>query len=288
MAKIDWRDALKLETEVAILIEEQERNGVYFDKGKAIYFISLLEKLKREKYDLVRPFLSYEIIIKETKSKNELGEICYNHVKKIHLKNGNYAPSVSNWYDDPSIVLGEFSRIEIEEPSIGKRGLIINQLLKFGWKPKEFTEKGFPKLTNKGEPVETLEAVGSFGKDLSMWYTYSHRQSQIRGFLPHIREDGRISAQCDSCGTNTFRGKHRVVANIPRPTSVFGKEMRSLFRVRDGRVFVGADVAGLELRMLGHHMGDKEYIDLILHGDIHSHNQQLAGLPTRDNAKTFI
>ena len=28
--------------------------------------------------------------------------------------------------------------------------------------------------------------------------------------------------------------------------------------------------------------------DVILEGDIHSYNQQSAGLPTRDNAKTFI
>lgn len=29
------------------------------------------------------------------------------------------------------------------------------------------------------------------------------------------------------------------------------------------------------------------YRDILLEGDIHSHNQKLAGLPTRDNAKTF-
>lgn len=287
MARINWESALKLETEVAILIKEQEEYGVYFDHGKAVYYLFILEKLKKEKYKAVRPFLNYEIIIRETKLKGDK-ENNYNYVKKIRLLNGNYAAAVINWYDDPSIVSGPFSRIEIEEPSISKRGLIINQLLKFGWKPKEFTEKGFPKLTNKGEPVDTLEEVGTFGKDLSMWYTYAHRQSQIRGFLPHIREDGRISAQCDSCGTNTFRGKHRVVANIPRPTSIFGKEMRSLFRVREGRVFVGADVSGLELRMLAHHMNDAEYIRQILEGDIHTYNMNMACLHTRDQAKTFI
>ena len=64
--------------------------------------------------------------------------------------------------------------------------------------------------------------------------------------------------------------------------------MRSLFGVRESRVWVGADVSGLELRMLGHHMGDEDYINLILSGDIHSFNQKAAGLPTRDAAKTFI
>lgn len=80
--------------------------------------------------------------------------------------------------------------------------------------------------------------------------------------------------------------------------------------------FVGGDGAGLELRMLTHYLvsvskmlleqaeeaGDEkgiayygaalqsayEYREVLLNGDIHSHNQRLAGLPTRKSAKTFI
>jgi DNA polymerase I-like protein with 3'-5' exonuclease and polymerase domains len=40
--------------------------------------------------------------------------------------------------------------------------------------------------------------------------------------------------------------------------------------------------------MLAHYMQDEEYIGLILHGDIHTHTQNLAGLPSRNDAKTFI
>ena len=35
-------------------------------------------------------------------------------------------------------------------------------------------------------------------------------------------------------------------------------------------------------------MKDKKYIHQILHGDIHTTNQQMTGLETRDQAKTFI
>lgn len=80
--------------------------------------------------------------------------------------------------------------------------------------------------------------------------------------------------------------------------------------------FVGGDGAGLELRMLTHYLiaiskkllaeaeaiNDRvgiakykaglesayEYRRVLLEGDIHSHNQKLAGLPTRSQAKTFI
>lgn len=283
MAIIDWREALALERDVALLMVKQEKFGVYFNEGKAHFFISLLEKRKGEVYIEIRKDLSIEVINLEKK----VGEDC-GFVSKVRNKNGSYTKSVLSHYEDCDVVCGPFSRIRFEEPSLGKRALIINQLLKLGWKPEEFTEKGFPKLTNEDGPVDTLSAVGSFGKALSLWYIYSHRQSQIKGFLKHIRKDGRIAAICNSCATNTFRAKHKVVANIPRPSSIFGMEMRSLFSTREGRVWVGADASGLELRMLGHHMGDPDYIDLILTGDIHTHNQNLAGLPTRNDAKTFI
>jgi DNA polymerase-1 len=288
IARINWTEAILLEHEVAGIIRDQEEYGVYFNIAKAKYYISLLEKMKEEKYLLIRPHLNYEVIIEETKDKKEDRLSDYNYVRKIKLKNGEYTASVLNWFPDPDIVGAEFSRISIEEPSISKRQLIIKQLLSLGWKPEEFTETGLPKLTEKGLPVDTIAKVGDFGKDLADWYTYNHRQSQITGFLPYVRSDSRIAAQCQACATNTFRAKHRVVANIPRPTSTFGKEMRSLFGVREGRVFVGADLSGLELRMLCHHMNDAEYTAQVLTGDIHTFNKEKAGLFTRDQAKTFI
>lgn len=300
MAKIDWREGLELEQEVSKLIHEQETTGVYFDLDKAHNQINWLASEKDKLYKEIREYLTYDIVCKETsnsvtkiyKVSNFHYKLLYkgekNYVKNIKLKSGKYTSSVLNWFDDPSIIIGPFSRISIEEPSISKRTLIVKQLLALGWKPKEFSPKGAPKLTVKGEPVSTIIKVGSFGKALASWYTYNHRQSQIVGFLPYVRSDGRISAQLNPCGTNTFRARHRVVANIPRPTSIFGKEMRSLFCVPEGKVAINIDVAGLEIRMLAHHMKDPEYIKQILEGDIHSYNQEMAGLPTRDNAKTFF
>lgn len=68
----------------------------------------------------------------------------------------------------------------------------------------------------------------------------------------------------------------------------WGADCRNLFTVKEGRKLVGCDASGLELRCLAHYMNDEEYTDLILHGDIHTHNQHLAGLPARRDAKTFI
>jgi DNA polymerase I len=265
MAKISWESGLDLERDCAILLKEQEENGVYFDLEKALFLIEDLDRLKAEQEESVRPYFKFNVIPLEQKIQGE-----YKYISKIYLKNGDYTKSILSHYpENPFIVEGSFSRIEIEEPSISKRKIIIEQLLRLGWKPTTFTEKGFPKLTDKGEPVDTLLEVGDFGKALSMWYVYSHRQSQIKGFLPHVRLDGRIPSCLNSCATNTFRASHKIVANIPRPTSVYGKEMRSLFCVKPGRRFVGADLSGIEARLLAHHMNSPEYIDVILRGDVH-------------------
>jgi DNA polymerase I len=64
-----------------------------------------------------------------------------------------------------------------------------------------------------------------------------------------------------------------------------------MFGVRPGFKQVGADLSGLELRCLAHFMArwdGGEYGKILLTADIHTANQEAAGLPTRDNAKTFI
>lgn len=284
MSRIDWRDGLNLERDCSYILREQEEVGVYFHTEKAYEFIKELDNLKAEQEFIIRPFLGLFVEPLETKKDGE-----YSYVKKVFLKNGDYTSSVFNHYPDSFMdVEAPFSRVLISEPSISQREKVINQLLKLGWKPTIFTEKGQPKLTSSGEPVETLESVGDFGKALSLWYIYNHRQSQIKGFIDNVRDDHRIPSSVNSCATNTFRCAHRIVANIPRVTSVYGKEMRSLFGVKDGRRFVGADLSGLELRMLCHHMNDADYTAQVLTGDIHTYNMEKAGLDNRNQAKTFI
>ena len=51
---------------------------------------------------------------------------------------------------------------------------------------------------------------------------------------------------------------------------------------------VGVDASQLELRMLAHYMKDENYINEIVNGDIHSTKQKIAGLQSRDQAKTLI
>ena len=71
----------------------------------------------------------------------------------------------------------------------------------------------------------------------------------------------------------------------------YGKQCRELFYVPDGYKLCGVDVSGLELRVLAHFLSkydDGEYANEVIKGDVHTLNQQSAGLATRNLAKTFI
>jgi DNA polymerase I-like protein with 3'-5' exonuclease and polymerase domains len=78
------------------------------------------------------------------------------------------------------------------------------------------------------------------------------------------------------------------MAQIPSTNSSYGKECRACWTVPKGYKLVGIDASGLELRMLAHYMNDEDYTNEILNGDIHTTNQKLAGLESRNQAKTFI
>ena len=91
---------------------------------------------------------------------------------------------------------------------------------------------------------------------------------------------GRIHHHC-SVSTNTFRCAHRKpnLAQVPATP-----EFRELFTASPGMVMVGADLSGIELRMLAHYLGRYDggrYGDILLNGDIHQVNADKIGISRR-------
>jgi hypothetical protein len=141
-----------------------------------------------------------------------------------------------------------------------------------------------PKITESS--LESLKS--DLGALVMKRMVFSHRRSLLQGLVGLVRKDHRISARANPCATPTARMRHSGVVNIPAARSIFGKELRGLFKASPGLRFVGYDGSGLELRMLAHYIGDPEFTKELIEGDVHSRNQNAAGLPTRDDAKTFI
>jgi len=188
---------------------------------------------------------------------------------------------------------GKRLKDKVVEFNPGSRDQIAERLIvKYGWKPEAFTDNGKPKVDETIlEKLEFPEA-----KLLSQYFLLEKRIGQLsegpQSWLRHERE-GHIHHSINTNGAVTGRCTHSWpnIAQVPSVSALWGKECRRLFGVRPGFRQVGVDLSGIELRCLAHYMAtwdDGEYGRVILDGDIHTVNQQAAGLPTRDNAKTFI
>lgn len=163
----------------------------------------------------------------------------------------------------------------------------------YGWRPVEYTEKGQVKIDEDvlaplKYPIIPL---------LLEYFIVNKRLGQLaegdEAWLKAVKKNGRIHGNVNQNAAVTGRMTHSKpnIAQVPKCGVPYGSECRELFTVPKGKRQVGADASGLELRCLAHFMARHdggEYAKVILEGDIHSVNQTAAGLPTRDNAKTFI
>ena len=98
----------------------------------------------------------------------------------------------------------------------------------------------------------------------------------VNAWLKLCTSASRIHHHC-SVGAATFRQTHRN-PNLSQVPS--GPTYRQLFTATPGQVMVGADLSGIELRMLGHYLSrySTEFIDILLNGDIHQSNADKIGI----------
>jgi DNA polymerase I-like protein with 3'-5' exonuclease and polymerase domains len=117
------------------------------------------------------------------------------------------------------------------------------------------------------------------------------RVSQIKSWIDAADDEGKVHGRVLTLRTITGRMAHTSpnMAQIPAVYSPYGKECRDVWTTSsDGYVLLGCDASSLELRCLAHYMNDTGFTKEVVDGDVHTANQRAAGLPTRDNAKTFI
>lgn len=261
-------DALNLEHEIHQLLLWQEWDGFPFDEREAEKLFSKLNG-------------------RRTEIQNELAE---RQPPWVHEE--EFIPKVNNsklGYEKGVPVIKK-SVIEFNPSS---REHIARMLIeKYDWKPKVFTDTGQAKVDEKvlsslkypeaellNEYLMIEKRIGQLAEGKQAWMKLS-KNGVIHGNVNHM---GAVTSRCTHKNPNT--------AQIPSVTAPYGKECRSLFHAPTDWVVCGADVSGLELRCLGHFVSaydGGEYANIVVNGDIHTANQQAAGLPTRNMAKTFI
>ena len=269
-AKHYSEEAIKLEHDVAFITTEMQLQGINFDVEKA-------EKLHA---DLLIAKQELEAKLQETFKpweEHEPPKIAKVNNKKLGRVKGE--PYVK-------------SKTVIFNP--GSRMHIANRLKDLhGWKPKEFTPNGSAKV----DEVTLAELDYPEAKLLVEYLTITKRLGQLadgeQAWLRRVEEDGKIHGYINSLGTVSGRASHsypnlgQVVA-INKP---YGRECRELFSAEPGYKLCGADLSGLELRILSGYLAqfdDGKYRDTVLSADVHEANRIAAGLPDRASAKRFI
>lgn len=261
-------EALELEHRIAWLMAQQERNGFPFDVTKASTLYAKLAQRRGELERELRDFFRFWF-----------------------APAGTVTPKVGN--KSRGVVAGvPYTKVKIVEFNPGSRDHIANRLVTlYGWKPEVFTDGGKPRVDE--DVMARLDYPPT--KLLTEYLLVSKRISQLaegdQAWLKVVR-DGKIHGSVNPNGAVTGRCTHAFpnVAQVPAVGSPYGEECRGLFGAPKGWLLVGSDASGLELRCLAHFMARHDggkYGKVILEGDIHTENQKAAGLPTRNNAKTF-
>jgi DNA polymerase I-like protein with 3'-5' exonuclease and polymerase domains len=250
------QDSIELEHSVAAILSRQERNGFKLDIPYATVLLADIKGRMAEVYESMQQrWPSYE-------------------VERISEKTGKKLKPLLVTFNP------------------GSRKQIGEKLIELGWKPDKFTETGQP-MIDEGilSKLHYPEA-----KMIAEYLMLQKRVAQIESWMEAVGSDGRVHGKVITNGAVTGRMTHQSpnMAQIPNHGSVYGAECRACWTVEPGRVLVGCDASGLELRMLAHYMKDQDYVKTVVEGsskdgtDVHTKNQKAAGLQTRDQAKTFI
>jgi DNA polymerase I len=248
--------SIRLEHQVRAIVDQQERNGFALNVPAAMQLMARLSdeasKIKEQLQHKFPPIV--EVRVSEKTGKR--------------LKN----------------------KVTVFNPASRKQ--IAERLSELGWKPHAYTEKGQAIVSEDVlSKVDIPEA-----RMVARFLLLEKRVSQIKSWIEAVGDDGRVHGKVWTLGTITGRMTHTSpnMAQCPAVYSPYGKECRDVWTTRTvtdsvgDSVLLGCDASSLELRMLAHYMNDKDFTREVVDGDVHTANQKAAGLPTRDNAKTFI
>ena len=249
----DW---LTLEHEVAQILTKQEIHGWYFDEPAAwqlaqtLYTeLDSLNQLLRERY----PYVAGPEFTPKRPNKTQ-----------------GYVAGAT------------LTRLKEFSPTSRDHIAWVMETL-HGWVPDKKTASG------KATIDETV--LKDIGTEESLQFLRCFELTKQLGMLSEgknawlkLVRNNRIHHHC-SVATNTFRCAHRNpnLAQVPS-----GTQFRALFTASPGQLMVGADLAGIELRMLAHYLArydEGRYADVLLNGDIHQENADKIGI-SRKQVKT--
>ena len=246
-------DFVTLEHQVAQILTEQEHHGWYFDEPKSYELESSLRTEMEELTRLLRrqhPYIAGTLFTPKRDNRT-LGYVEGCEIQRLKELNPTSRDHIA-W------VLTTH----------------------YGWKPSS--------ISSNGKPVVDEIVLKEIGTDIALNFLRCLELKKALGMISEgvnawqrlCTTSNRIHHNC-SVSTNTFRCAHRKpnLAQVPAD-----ERFRELFTASPRMVMVGADLAGIELRMLAHYLARYDggrYADILLNGDIHQVNADKIGISRR-------
>ena len=246
-----------LEHQVAQILTQQEQHGWYFDEQAARELESSLRKEYEDTCKVLRNRYPY-------------------------VKGTEFTPKRSN--KRTGYVEGAtLTKLKDFNPTSRDH---ISWILQthYGWTPSS--------MTTSGKAVIDETVLKDIGTDIALQFLTLLDLTKKLGMISEgvnawqklVTKSSRIHHHC-SVATQTFRAAHRSpnLAQVPSD-----ERFRRLFTASTNLRMVGADLSGIELRVLAHYLArwDKgRYAKVLLHGDIHQENADKIGI-TRSQVKT--
>tara|TARA_E500000305_G_scaffold110386_2_gene118156 strand:+ start:497 stop:1756 length:1260 start_codon:yes stop_codon:yes gene_type:complete len=242
----DW---LTLEHQVANILTQQEIHGWYFDEQASQELESTLRREVEELTGLLRkqfPFVGGAMFTPKRNNRT-LGYL--EGIESQRLKDFN--PTSRDhiaW-----ILQNHFNWTPTEMTATGKP--IIDEVI--------LTDIEIPFSTSCARVLDLTKKLGMISQGVNAWNK--------------LVTKSRIHHHC-SVATSTFRCSHRR-PNLSQVPS--DERFRRLFTASTGLRMVGADLSGIELRMLAHYLARYDggrYAEVLLNGDIHQENADKIGI----------
>ena len=242
-----------LEHQVQTILTQQEQHGWHFDTDAARQFALALTSELRE--------------IEET-------------LRRRHpfVDGGEWTPKRNN--SRQGYVEGaSLCRLKETNPSSRDHQAWILQQF-YGWKPSQLTATGKCVIDETVLKEVNSEMSLAFLRILTITKMLGLLKEGNNAYLKLVTNADRIHHHC-SVATNTHRCAHRN-PNLGQVPS--DERFRRLFLPSPGQVMVGADLSGIELRLLAHYLARYDggrYAKILLEDDIHQVNADKIGISRR-------
>ena len=247
----DW---LQLEHSVAQILTQQELHGWYFDERAAWELESSLRKELEELSRVLRhrhPFVAGSIFTPKRNNRTQ-GYVEGCEIQRLK---------------------------ELNPTSRDHIAWILTS--HYGWTPSS--------ISSNGKPVVDEIILKDIGTDIALNFlrclelkkAIGMMSEGVNAWLKLCTTSSRIHHHC-SVATNTFRCSHRKpnLAQVPAD-----EKFRKLFKASPNMVMCGADLSGIELRVLSHYLArydEGRYAEILINGDIHQVNADKIGITRRD------